>query len=58
MSESQQRNILKDGAEQTYTLEDFSAWLQVKARAKSIAQQVSVPASKERREPVKKNQGR
>ena len=36
------RGILKDGAEQTCTLEDFSAWLQLKARAKSIAQQVSV----------------
>lgn len=52
------RGILKDGAEQTYTLEDFSAWLQVKARAKSITQQVSVPASMERREPVQKSQGR
>ncbi|XP_076135495.1 uncharacterized protein LOC143118304 [Alosa pseudoharengus] len=52
------RGILKDGKEQTYTLEDFSAWLQVKAQAKSIAQQVSVPTSMERREAVQKIQGR
>lgn len=50
------RGILKDGVEQTYTLEDFSAWLQVKAKAKIIAQQVSIPASIERREPVQERE--
>ena len=52
------RGILREGSEQTYTLEDFSAWLQVKARAKSIAQQASGLTPMERREPVQKNLGR
>lgn len=52
------RGILREGSEQTYTLEDFSAWLQVKAQAKSIAQQASGLPLMERREPVQTNQGR
>lgn len=32
------------------TLEDFSAWLQVKTQAKGIAQQVSLSAFMDRRE--------
>lgn len=48
--------ILKEGSSQTYTLENFSAWLQVKARAKSIAQQVSVHALAERSDPLPRSQ--
>lgn len=49
------RGILMEGSGQTYTLMDFSTWLQVKARAKGIAQQVSLPGGAEKQETTRRS---
>lgn len=39
------KGILKEGSRGTYALKDLAAWLQVKARAKSIAHQAPISAT-------------
>ena len=51
-------DILREGSGHIYTLNHFSAWLQVKAQAKSIVQQVSLPVLAEKQEPIRRNLGR